>query len=125
MEDPFGRYAAGRLRRIHPIARRQSTAATVVRTPCQRSAHNARSSDTSSDWIVVTHPFHPFVGRRLRVLFERRHGDGRFYVCEGGRPGTTTVAEEGTNRGAAPGQRPLTYEALAILAETMKGMRRG
>src|SRR5216683_8328178 len=35
MEDPFGRYAAGRLRRIHPIARGQSTAATVVRTPCQ------------------------------------------------------------------------------------------
>ena len=111
--------------RTQSTIRLLSNAELIARRPPQRSAHNARSSDTSSDWIVVTHPFHPFVGRRLRVLFERRHGDGRFYVCEGGRPGTTTVAEEWTNRGAAPGQRPLTYEALAILAETMKGMRRG
>jgi hypothetical protein len=57
------------------------------------------------------------------VLFERRQGDRRLYVCEGGRAGTTTVAEEWTNRGAPPGRRVLTYEALASLAETMKAMR--
>jgi hypothetical protein len=66
--------------------------------------------------LVVTHPFHPLCGERLQVVFVRRQGASRLYVCEGGPRGTIGVPEEATDRGQAAGERPLSFEALVALA---------
>ena len=65
--------------------------------------------------MVVTHPFHPLFGERLRVLFVRRIGAGRIYVCEGGPLGSVALPEDATDRGPEPAERPLSIEVLATL----------
>lgn len=65
--------------------------------------------------LVVTHPFHPLRGERLEVLFVRRIGAGRIYVCEGGPLGSVSLPEDATDRGREPAERPLTVEVLAAL----------
>jgi hypothetical protein len=74
--------------------------------------------------VVVTHPFHPLTGQRLRVLFERRRGGGRVLVCEGGASGTVTLAEDATDRAGAPAPRALTYEALLAVCAVAAAIRR-
>ena len=88
----------------------------------RRSAHSARSSNTHSDAIVVTHPFHPLTKRRLQVLFERRRGGVRLYICECAER-TVTLAEEWTDRGEPPGSRPLTDERLADLHKALIALK--
>jgi hypothetical protein len=66
--------------------------------------------------LVVTHPFHPLCGQRLEVLAERGGRAGRSFVCDGGRLGWLELAEEATDRGAEPGDRPLSFEVLVELA---------
>jgi Family of unknown function (DUF5372) len=89
----------------------------------RRSEHSARSSNTHSDSIVVTHPFHPLTKRRLRILFERRRGGKRLYICECAES-TVTLAEDWTDRGEPPAPRPLTYERLADLHKALIAIKR-
>ncbi|MCA1701646.1 MAG: Y4bD/Y4pK family protein [Actinobacteria bacterium] len=64
---------------------------------------------------MVTHPFHPLRGERLAVLFVRRIGASRIYVCEGGPLGSVGLPEDATDRGPEPAERPLSIEVLAAL----------
>ena len=64
---------------------------------------------------MVIHPFHPLCGERLEVLFVRRVGAGRSYVCEGGPLGSVSLPEDATDRGVEPAERPLSVEVLAAL----------
>jgi hypothetical protein len=73
--------------------------------------------------LVVTHPFHPLHGERLEVLFERRRGGGRVYVCEGGPLGNVTLPEDATDRGRPPAERRLTYELVADLGAVVVALR--
>jgi Family of unknown function (DUF5372) len=66
--------------------------------------------------LVVTHPFHPLRGERLEVLYVRRRGAGRVYVCDGGCFGGVSLPEDATDRGPEPAERPLTLEVLCDLA---------
>lgn len=72
---------------------------------------------------MVTHPFHPLCGERLEVLFERRRGGGRVYVCEGGPLGSVTLPGDATDRGRSPAERPLTYELVAELGVVVAALR--
>jgi hypothetical protein len=86
---------------------------------CPRSSHRARSSKSGpvSDSIVVTHPFHPLVGERLAVLFEKsRPGAERVLVCEGGPAGRVTLPVAWTDRGPGPLAQRLGADGLAALA---------
>ena len=65
--------------------------------------------------LVVTHPFHPLCGKRLRVLYVRRVGGIRVYVCEGGPLGSVGLPEDATDRGPEPAERPLSVEVLAAV----------
>jgi hypothetical protein len=65
--------------------------------------------------LVVTHPFHPLSGERLEVLYVRRFPTGRVYVCDGGRGRNVALAEDATDRGPEPAERPLTFEVLVEL----------
>jgi hypothetical protein len=75
--------------------------------------------------LVVTHPFHPLRGELLQVLFVRRQGPSRLYVCEGGPRGTIGIPEEATDRGPEPAERPLSFEALVALAAVVADLSGG
>ncbi len=49
------------------------------------------------------------------MLFVRRVGAGRVYVCEGGPLGSVALPEDATDRGAESAERPLSIEVLAAL----------
>jgi len=51
----------------------------------------------------------------LEVLFVRRVGAGRVYVCEGGPLGSVSLPEDATDRGSERAERPLSIEVLAAL----------
>jgi hypothetical protein len=99
-----------------------SVVAASGRSGYRRSAYSARSSNTDSDSIVVTHPFHPLTKRRLRILFERRRAGRRVYVCEYGES-TVTLAEDWTDRGEPFASQPLTYERLADLHKVLSAIK--
>jgi Family of unknown function (DUF5372) len=76
----------------------------------------SRSSPVS-DWIVVTHPFHPLAGQRLPVLFEKaRRGAERVLVCEGGPADRVTLPVDWTDRWPAALTHRLAMEGLVELA---------
>ena len=66
--------------------------------------------------LAVTHPFHPLRGQRLEVLLERRCGRVRVFVCDAGDGRNFELAEDATDRGLVPGDRPLSFEVLVGLA---------
>lgn len=75
---------------------------------------------------MVTHPFHPLVGQRLPVLYERRlAGIGLVYICDAGPRGTLALSPDCTDRvgeplsGAALDVRVLTE--LASVLEALGG----
>ncbi len=72
----------------------------------------------------MTHPFHPLLGQRVPILFTRRRGGVRIYVCEAGPLGSVTLPEDFTDRGLAPAARPLTAEVLVELAATIIALAR-
>jgi Family of unknown function (DUF5372) len=59
--------------------------------------------------LVITHPFHPFKGQRLTVLFSQRKRTGLFFVCEVKGRRRVTVAQEWTDRGV-----PASADRLAV-----------
>jgi hypothetical protein len=73
--------------------------------------------------VVVTHPFHPLVGQRLRVLFERRLAGGLALSCEGGPLGSLMLPLEWTDRWPAAVSAPLTYEVLVELAAVVAAVK--
>ncbi|MGI8729977.1 MAG: DUF5372 family protein [Solirubrobacteraceae bacterium] len=71
----------------------------------------------------MTHPFHPLLGQRLEVLFERRCPAGRLYVCAGGRMGSIGIPEDSTDRAPARAATPLTSEVLAGLVGVVAAIK--
>ena len=65
---------------------------------------------------MVTHPFHPLCGQRLRVLFERKLPGGVAVSCEGGPLWSVMLPLAWTDRGPVAAEVPLTYEVLIDLA---------
>lgn len=72
--------------------------------------------------VVVRHPFHPLGGQRLEVLLERRCGAGRVFVCDAGGGRNLELAEDETDRGEEPGERPLNFEVLVGLASVIAAL---
>jgi hypothetical protein len=68
-------------------------------------------------FLVIVHPFHPWRGRRLAVLFSKKRAGGVVFVCEGDASGraTVTLAEGWTDRGPEPAAHRLSVEALVVL----------
>jgi hypothetical protein len=81
------------------------------------------SREVSESFVVVTHPFHPLVGQRLLVLFERRLAGGLALSCEGGPLGSVMLPLAWTDRGPAVAATPLSYEVLVELAAEIVGVK--
>jgi Family of unknown function (DUF5372) len=73
-------------------------------------------------FVVVTHPFHPLNGRRLEVLFVKRRGAGRVFVCAGA-GGQVTLPESWTDRGDPPGAHRLSVQGLVDPAAVTRVIR--
>ena len=73
--------------------------------------------------LVVTHPFHPLRGKQLNILFERKLGEGRLYVCEGGALGTIGLPAGWTSLSEPAAERALTLEVLVALAAMVKALK--
>jgi len=89
----------------------------------RRKRHNAASSSDPSDFVVVTHPFHPLKGQRLEVLYARRRGAGTVFVCPGGVSGQITLPQAWTDRGEPPLARRLSADGLAGLDTVARSLR--
>ena len=74
---------------------------------------------------MVTHPFHPLVGRRLEVLYVRREAAGRMYVCDGGGGRNVKLDEAATDRGPGSAGRPLSFEVLVEVATVVAALGGG
>ena len=66
-------------------------------------------------FVVITHPFHPLRGQRLEVLFAKRRGADRVFVCAGVVGDRVTVPRSWTDRGEPPLAHRLSIEGLAEL----------
>ncbi|MGH8974885.1 MAG: DUF5372 family protein [Acidimicrobiia bacterium] len=75
------------------------------------------------EFVVVTHPFHPLVGQRLEVLFERRMPAGLAYSCDGGALGRMLLPATWTDREMPEQSTRLSYEALVELARVIAALR--
>ncbi len=65
---------------------------------------------------MVTHPFHPLSGQRLRVLFERKVAGEMMVSCAAGPQGSVMLPLAWTDRGPEAADGPLTFEVLVDLA---------
>lgn len=63
----------------------------------------------------MTYRFHPLAGRELPVLFAKRFGGRRLFVCEAGGGRTCTLPAEWTDRCPPPEDLRLSQEALIEL----------
>ena len=55
----------------------------------------------------------------------RRLSTGRVYVCDGGGGRNVALAEEATDRGPRPAERPLTFEVLCGVAAVVAAIGGG
>src|SRR5205814_6063316 len=88
-----------------------------------QTARSRSSREVSESFVVVTHPFHPLVGQRLLVLFERRLAGGLAFSCEGGPLGSLMLPLEWTDRGSPAALAPLSYEVLVELAAVVAAVK--
>ena len=93
---------------------------------CPRTPHTAgsgKSREVSESFLIVTHPFHPLAGQRLRVLFERCYkASGLAFCCEGGPLGSVMLPAAWTDRGVVSSAQALGFEQLVELAALMRAV---
>ena len=88
----------------------------------RRLRQSAASSSVELGFVVITHPFHPLSGQRLEVLFVKRRGADRVFVCAGGVGVRVTVPRSRTDRGEPPGPNRLSIEGLAELTAVTRAI---
>ena len=89
----------------------------------RRRRHSHRLCSDDWGFVVVTHPFHPLRGERLEVLFVKRRGASRVFVCAWAVGGQVTLPESWTDRGGPPGTHRLSVLGLADLAAVTRAIR--
>ncbi|MEU9737548.1 DUF5372 family protein, partial [Streptomyces sp. NPDC048002] len=82
----------------------------------QRASRSAPLRGVSEDTLLVTHPFHPLVGRRLRVCRAVRRSGGLVFICAAGDGVTVTLPQGWTDRGPTPGGNRLATDGLGALS---------
>ncbi|WP_425471812.1 DUF5372 family protein [Streptomyces cadmiisoli] len=82
----------------------------------QRTSHSAHLRGVSEDTLLVTHPFHPLPGRRLRVCRTVRRSSGLVFICTAGDGVTVTLPQAWTDRGPAPNEHRFATAGVAALS---------
>jgi hypothetical protein len=67
-------------------------------------------------WAVITHPFHPLLGQRFRILKARTCSGRPTLILEGGEGGTFSVLREWTDRNPPSGGEGKNGPVLAQTA---------
>jgi hypothetical protein len=91
----------------------------------RRTSQTAHSLRQHSGWLLVTYPFHPLAGRSLEILYSKRRGGDRVFVCDAGDGGSVTLAIEWTDRGPAADEARLSPESLTELLVVVNALLRG
>jgi hypothetical protein len=73
--------------------------------------------------LVVTHPFHPLLGRELRVLGRRWHGGRLTFFCDADGV-RVRMPQEWTDQGPEPAAEPLSVESLTELRAVLDTLAR-
>jgi len=66
-------------------------------------------------WAVITHPFHPRLGQRFRVLKARCYRGEATLILEGGECGTFSILADWTDKAVPRGEAAHLLSALALL----------
>ncbi|MFF1498234.1 DUF5372 family protein [Streptomyces sp. NPDC058304] len=82
----------------------------------QRAQLSALLRGVSEDSLLVTHPFHPLSGRRVRVCRMMRRSGGLVFICTAGDGMTVTLPQGWTDRGPVPGGHRLAADGLGALS---------
>lgn len=94
------------------------------RSAFRRTSQTTHSSRQHSGWLLVTYPFHPLAGRFLEILYSKRRGGGRVFVCDAGDGGSVTLPVEWTDRGPAADEARLSPESLTELLVVVNALLR-
>jgi len=86
----------------------------IGREPLARSKATAHANSTPLGWAEITHPFHPFRGRRLRILKRRRVSGVDTIIVQEPSRGTLAVPLEWTDQDQ-PDPYAFPSEAAPIL----------
>ena len=73
----------------------------------------------------MTYPFHPLAGQSLEILYSKRRGGGRVFVCDAGDGSSVTLPVEWTDRGPAADEARLSPESLTELLVVVNALLRG
>jgi Family of unknown function (DUF5372) len=90
----------------------------------RRASHSAQSSRQRSGWLLVTYPFHPLAGRTVEILYSKRRGGGRVFVCDAGDGSSMTLPVEWTDRAPTPDNARLSAETLSDLRVVVDALLR-
>jgi hypothetical protein len=74
--------------------------------------------------LLVTHPFHPLSGRRVRVCRTVRRSGGLVFICTAGDGVTVTLPQGWTDRAPDSGENRLATEGLVALSALMDALTR-
>jgi len=90
-----------------------------------RLKRTALDPNECSEWVTITHSFHPLSGQQFGVLKERLVGGVPTVVLRGSSQGTFAVPCEWTSK-SDPFEHPIVFDAVKLLqlseliAETSK-----
>ena len=96
-----------------------------VRSVFRRTSQTVHTPRQHSGWLLVTYPFHPLAGRSLEILYSKRRGGGRVFVCDAGDGSSVTLPIEWTDRGPAADEARLSPESLTELLVVVNALLGG
>jgi hypothetical protein len=97
----------------------------MERQESARLKRTALDPNECSEWVTITHSFHPLSGQQFGVLKERLVGGVPTVVLRGSSQGTFAVPCEWTSK-SDPFEHPIVFDAVKLLqlseliAETSK-----
>ncbi|MGW4985700.1 DUF5372 family protein, partial [Streptomyces mirabilis] len=88
----------------------------------QRAQHSAPDRGASVDSLIVTHPFHPWSGRRVLVCRTVRRSGQLVFICTAGDGVTVTLPQAWTDRAPVAGENRLAIEGLCALSALVNAL---
>jgi hypothetical protein len=74
------------------------------------------------DSLIVTHPFHPWSGRRVRVCRTVRRSGQLVFICTAGDGMTVTLPQAWTDRAPVAGENRLAIDGLCALSALVNAL---
>ena len=83
--------------------------------PSGRTVLNALHYKQDSEWVTITHPYHPLKGKSFKILLTRKVGGKTIVSLEKEGLGSFAVLQEWTNQSNELNQIPQIHSFFCIL----------